>query len=73
MITLFVALLACKDGGAEPEVVWTRDVKPIVDSNCVACHSDGNIAPFPLTTYAETAPLSTLIASAVEDLSLIHI
>lgn len=64
MFTLFVALLACKDA---PEVVWTRDVKPIVDANCVACHSAGNIAPFPLTTYAETAPLSTLIASAVED------
>ncbi len=34
-------------------VTWAHDVAPIVYGNCVACHRAGEVAPFPLSTYAE--------------------
>src|SRR5436305_2048008 len=33
------------------KVTYTRDIAPIVNANCVTCHREGQIAPFPLTSY----------------------
>ncbi|MEQ1569553.1 MAG: monooxygenase [Myxococcota bacterium] len=41
---------------------WWRDVRPVVSAQCANCHQDGDIGPFPLTTYAETAPWASAIA-----------
>src|SRR5690606_26543280 len=43
---------------------WT-DIKPIIDSRCAACHYDGGIGPFPLTTYEETYEARELVRWAV--------
>ena len=38
----------------EGDVTYDANVKSIIDSDCVSCHSDGNVAAFrPLTNYNE--------------------
>ena len=66
MLTL---LLACGPGAdtATDDATWYRDVKPITDRSCTSCHTDGGIAPFPLTTYEEVSLLSEVVADAVAE------
>src|SRR5262245_51647275 len=40
---------------------FTRDVAPILFKNCVTCHRPGEVAPFPLLTYADTQKRAALI------------
>ena len=35
---------------ANSEVTYTKHIAPIFNQNCVYCHRDGQIAPFPLTS-----------------------
>lgn len=44
---------------------WSDDVAQIVYNKCSQCHHTGGIGPFPLVTYNETSPLSSLIESVV--------
>src|SRR5689334_16479644 len=32
-------------------LTYYKDVKPIIDEKCTACHVDGGIAPVPFTEY----------------------
>jgi tetratricopeptide (TPR) repeat protein/mono/diheme cytochrome c family protein len=34
-------------------VTYTKDIAPIIFANCVSCHRDGEVAPFPLLTFAD--------------------
>ncbi len=38
---------------AHAETTFTKDVAPIMFNHCTACHRDSEVAPFPLTSYAE--------------------
>jgi hypothetical protein len=42
-----------------------RDVVPILQDHCQACHRPGEIAPMPLVTYKDVRPWATAIARAV--------
>ncbi len=42
---------------------WHRDIAPLVATHCVHCHSEGNMAPFSLRTYAETKALATWVGN----------
>jgi hypothetical protein len=46
---------------------WTRDVAPIVQEKCQACHRPGSIAPMSLLTYDEAKPYAALIRIKVEN------
>lgn len=49
----------------EGNVTYNQHVKPIMEANCVSCHSSGGTASFrPLTTYAE-------VKDAVENAGLL--
>lgn len=48
------------DGG----VTWYKDVLPIVQRQCLACHAPGGIAPFALDSYAAAQPRSASLADA---------
>jgi len=37
------------------DVTYNRDIAPIIQARCQNCHRDGQVAPFPLTNYAQTA------------------
>lgn len=38
---------------AQKPLTYYDDIEPIIQKNCVACHRQGQIAPFPLTSYEE--------------------
>jgi peroxiredoxin len=44
------------------KVTYSRDIAPILDANCVACHREGQIAPFSLTSYIDAAKHAKLIS-----------
>lgn len=44
---------------------WSDDVAQIVYDKCSKCHHTGGVGPFPMTTYAETSPMASLIYDAV--------
>ncbi len=59
---------ACSDPPPEAgptTATYYQDVKPILDAKCVACHTDGGIAPFSLTDYASAAEHAASSAAAV--------
>ncbi|RUT67897.1 cytochrome c [Flavobacterium cupreum] len=55
--------------GTDPTVTtisYTKNVKSIIDANCISCHQSGRSAAFrPLTTYAE-------VKTAVENANLLN-
>ena len=48
-------------------VTYSKHVAPILARHCAACHQPGESGPFPLLTYADTAPKAEIIAKAVRD------
>ena len=66
-------LLACADTGAPADdtaatanaPTWHQDVAPIVAEHCSGCHQDGQVGPFPLTSYAEVSALGGTVADSV--------
>lgn len=42
------------------KVTWSREIRPLVQRRCIACHTPGGFA-FPLTTYAEARPWAVAI------------
>jgi mono/diheme cytochrome c family protein len=58
--------IASDDPAADPNAAkWYGDVDAIVLAKCAACHVDGGVAPFALTTYADAAPEALNMAEAV--------
>jgi hypothetical protein len=54
-------------GATEQPVTFNRDIAPVVFENCMSCHRRGEVAPFPLTNYAEVKKKAETIASALSD------
>ncbi|MEZ4298726.1 MAG: monooxygenase [Polyangiaceae bacterium] len=52
-------------GNVESAASYYRDVKPILDSKCVGCHSEGGIGPFSLASYEAAKPMVGLIKDEV--------
>jgi peroxiredoxin len=52
---------------APSAATYCREIAPIFQSHCVECHRPGQIGPFSLTTYRNSASWSAAIADAVED------
>lgn len=55
----FVAILA-----VAASLTFYRDVLPILQKHCQACHREGQMAPMPLETYRQTRPYARAIAEA---------
>ena len=51
--------------GAARTPVFTKDVAPILQEKCQACHRPGYIAPMPLLTYEQTRPWARAIRERV--------
>ncbi|HEX3358159.1 MAG TPA: redoxin domain-containing protein [Tepidisphaeraceae bacterium] len=54
------------DAKSPAKVTYTRDIAPILNANCVACHRDGQIAPFPLTSYTDAAKHAKLMSDVTQ-------
>jgi hypothetical protein len=57
------SIFAAPNESAPP--TFYRDVLPILQNHCQACHRTGEIAPMPLITYAQTQPFARAIATSV--------
>jgi peroxiredoxin len=49
------------------QFTYSRDIAPILNRRCVACHRPGDIGPFALTDYRQAAGWSAMIAEVVDD------
>jgi len=45
---------------------YNKDIAPILYQNCAGCHRPGEVAPFPLLTYQDTAKRAALIATVTK-------
>src|SRR4030095_14045305 len=50
---------------ARLEVIFTRDVAPIIFKNCADCHRPNDIAPFSVLTYKDVRPWARSIRERV--------
>ena len=62
IVALFSASISHADDDAERTVTFTKDVLPILQENCQACHQPaganygGMVAPMSLITFEEVRP-----------------
>ncbi|MBI5507853.1 MAG: monooxygenase [Deltaproteobacteria bacterium] len=63
---LIVALGACRTEPGPNEPTYYGQVRPILAARCAACHSDGGIAPFALTSYEAVYARRTEIRRALD-------
>ncbi len=59
-----------RDGAAAPRgdvPTYAKDIAPIVQQHCQACHRPGEAGPFPLLTYQDARRRATKIREAVAD------
>lgn len=48
-------------------VTYSNQISRIFNKHCVECHRDGEIAPFPLTSYEDVAGWGPTIVEVIED------
>jgi hypothetical protein len=65
MRTLIVGLSLAAAGLGAADITFNKDVLPILQKNCQACHRPGEIGPMPLLTYDDARPWAKSIKSAV--------
>jgi peroxiredoxin len=51
---------------ATSDVTYAKDIAPLLNSRCVACHREGQIGPFPLTSYDEVAGWAEMMREVVQ-------
>lgn len=52
--------------GSAAQVHYYEDVRPLLTEHCVACHTQGSIAPFQLDSYEDVVELAPAIRTVVE-------
>src|ERR1700738_3527176 len=58
-------IVAVPPAAAKGQVTCTKDVAPILQRSCQACHRPGSIAPMSLLTYEDARPWSKAIRAQV--------
>src|SRR5438552_17972193 len=53
------------DTSPKAEITYNKDVAPILQKHCVACHRPNDIAPMSLMTYEEVLPFARMIRESV--------
>jgi hypothetical protein len=56
-------------GGGPPSsgVTWAEHISRVVYGECVGCHREGGVGPFPLETYAQVAEIAEVLAGEVAE------
>jgi peroxiredoxin/mono/diheme cytochrome c family protein len=52
---------------ADSEVTYSKHIASIFNNNCVYCHRDSQIAPFPLTNYEESVGWAEMVREVVNE------
>ena len=64
-VVVLFALAPAAAGAADRPVTFTKDVAPILQEKCQACHRPNSIAPMPLQTFDEVRPWARSIKTRV--------
>lgn len=56
---------ASGDGAGDGSVTYQRDIRPLVESKCTGCHTEGGIAPFALDAWDKVQDRKEAMADAV--------
>ncbi|MEN0067969.1 MAG: hypothetical protein AAGA48_37915 [Myxococcota bacterium] len=59
--------LAMGCGSNDDEPTYYGDAKVIIDAKCASCHQEGDIGPFPLTTFEELTEFAVPVRSSIEN------
>ncbi len=62
----FCCALIAASAGAATAPTYNQDIAPILYQNCATCHRPGEVAPFSLLTYQDTAKRAALIATVTK-------
>jgi hypothetical protein len=54
-------------GADDKSPTFTKDVAPIINKHCLACHRKGQVAPFGMETYEQVRKRASDISNVVED------
>ena len=65
MASVAVSAMAVVGMAATPSVTFHKDVQPILQNHCQACHRPGEVAPMSLMTYQLARPWARSIRQAV--------
>jgi hypothetical protein len=55
------------DADASAPVTYSRDIAPIIHARCLNCHREGQVAPFALADYDQTARRAGQIVRVTQD------
>ncbi len=66
-VTMLAAVAAQAPNEPPPKPTFTEHIAPIVFHACACCHRPGEVAPFPLLTYADVKKRGRNIATVVGD------
>jgi len=64
-VVVTVTAMAADVSSLPSTVTFAKDVLPILQRNCQACHRPGQVAPMSLVTYQESRPWAKAIKAAV--------
>jgi hypothetical protein len=64
--SLAVGLATARGQAPQADPTWSRDVAPILMNNCVECHRPGQVAPFSLLEYGDSAKRARFLAKTVK-------
>ncbi len=57
-----------QDSGMEASgPTYHRDIRPLIDANCIGCHDPGGIGPFELNTYESVSGTADVALAAIEN------
>ncbi len=56
-----------KEPVADSDVTYTKHVAKIFNNNCVFCHREGQIGPFPMTSYEQCVGWAEMIREVVSE------
>jgi hypothetical protein len=65
LLTVMLSPIKAAYAAASPEVTFSKDVAPILQSQCQECHQPNSIAPMSLITYKEARPWAKAIRERV--------
>jgi hypothetical protein len=58
-------LIDFPDRGKVAKISYAKDVAPILEAKCVACHQEGGIGPFSMTSYENVKGFSPMIREVI--------
>ena len=57
--------VAAQERPAAGDITFTREIAPLLQTHCAACHQPRGVAPFSVLTYAEVRPWARAIRQSV--------